>query len=202
MSHFDEVANDWDSPEKVKLMSIIAEKAMTVLQIKRSNEKINSILDFGCGTGLFGLHFLPFCQYLYGIDTSDAMLDVFRKKAAGNHCIDIQNLNLETDVFDKKIDLIVSSMVLHHITDPERLFHKFFDMLSDQGRIAIVDLDQEDGTFHPDNQKMGVKHFGFNREILCEWAKNNGFLAEHVILHQIQKEERTYPLFLLTLSKP
>ena len=42
--------------------------------------KFGSVLDLGCGTGLAGAAFRPFCDWLVGVDLSPAMLAQARGK--------------------------------------------------------------------------------------------------------------------------
>ena len=42
--------------------------------------KFGSVLDLGCGTGLAGAAFRPFCDWLVGVDLSPAMLAQARDK--------------------------------------------------------------------------------------------------------------------------
>ena len=66
MSHFNQAANEWDSDEKTQMMVKLAARTLEHLKL---NKKLD-ILDFGCGTGLFGLEFKEYIHTLTGIDTS------------------------------------------------------------------------------------------------------------------------------------
>ena len=166
MSHFNEQAAEWDSPNKIKMMGLLAKKTAATLNLSQPVD----IMDFGCGTGLFGLEFADYAKTLVGIDTSTGMLEIFNKKIHGESHIKSLCIDLEKEELSEKFDLIVSSMAFHHLTHPEKMILKLKKMLNHGGRIAIVDLDKEDGTFHPDPKAMGVKHFGFSKEELYGWA--------------------------------
>lgn len=196
MSHFNEVANEWDSPGKVEMMQKLA---------SRVKEKVTlgselSILDFGGGTGLFGLEFDEHASSLEVIDTSQAMMDVFDKKTAGDKRFSSRMLNLEESDLNEKYDLIVSSMAFHHLNNPQAVLKKLASSLKSGGRILVVDLDKEDGTFHPDNKAMGVKHFGFSREDLEGWGRELGLKTDWYIINEIEKNDRTYGQFLMVYS--
>jgi ubiquinone/menaquinone biosynthesis C-methylase UbiE len=49
-----------------------------------SEKKVNSILDLGCGTGSHALPFADMGYVVTGVDISENMLDIARKKAANN----------------------------------------------------------------------------------------------------------------------
>lgn len=198
MSHFNHVANTWDSEGKIKLMSQLASKASEKLQLKDDLD----ILDFGCGTGLFGLEFLEYAKSITGVDTSEGMLEVFREKVK-----DLPNVNcllkdLEKGPFEEKLsfDLIVSSMTFHHLSDPEKMIKKLREHLNPNGQMAIVDLEKEDGSFHPDNEGMGVKHFGFSEETLRGWAIASGMKVEVTTINTVEKNDRSYNQFLAIFS--
>lgn len=196
MTHFNAVANEWDSPEKIKLMHALSTNAKKSLNLKTGLK----IMDFGCGTGLFGLEFLDYASELVGVDTSDGMLAVMQQKTSKVSCVRTLNINLELENLAEKFDLIVSSMAFHHLENPAQMISKMHGMLTDKGRLVIVDLDKEDGTFHPDNEGMGVKHFGFSKENLLKWAKEYSH-AHHEIIHQVAKNEQVYPQFMLVLTR-
>ena len=192
MSHFNEVANEWDSEGKVKLMHKLALGAKKVLKLEGKLD----IMDFGTGTGLFGLEFSDNINTLTGVDVSEGMLKVFDEKTSSFDNIQSLNIDLENSELDQKFDLIISSMTFHHLVDPKSVLIKLKKNLNPNGKIAIVDLDEEDGSFHPDNEAMGVKHFGFSKSKLETWAKDTGFDIEHTIISSIEKNDKEFNQFL------
>lgn len=206
MSHFNKAAADWDSPEKVEMMKILATRTMEALQPFLSGGLKRDIIDFGCGTGLFGLAFSDYARTLTGIDTAEGMLEVFEQKTSGQSHIRGILANLEqmdaAPIRDMnlKADLVLSCMAFHHLNDPETMVKKLKSFLSERGVIALVDLDLEDGTFHPDNDGMGVKHFGFGKETTAGWAEAAGLSSERKIIHEVKKNDRAYPIFLVVMK--
>jgi ubiquinone/menaquinone biosynthesis C-methylase UbiE len=196
MSHFNEVANEWDNPQKVKLMQALATNAKKHLNLSKNLK----IMDFGAGTGLFGLEFIDYADSLLGIDVSEGMLKVMEAKTSEYPKIKTKLIDLESEELDEKFDLIVSSMAFHHLTDPKKMAIKLARMLNPKGKLVIVDLDKEDGTFHPDNEGMGVKHFGFDKLELETWNEDK-LQLEHHLIHHVEKNEKSYPQFMLVLSK-
>jgi 2-polyprenyl-3-methyl-5-hydroxy-6-metoxy-1,4-benzoquinol methylase len=191
MSHFNQVANEWDNEGKVAMMQVLAKNVMEKLPLERNLK----IMDFGCGTGLFGLEFSEHAKELVGIDTSSGMLEVFNKKTEGDDRFRSHNINLEEKELNEKFDLIISSMAFHHLNDPKAVLTKLKKNLNPDGKIIIVDLDEEDGSFHPDNEGMGVKHFGFSKNTLINWAKEADLKFEHYIINSIDKNEKKYQQF-------
>lgn len=154
-------------------------------------------LDFGAGTGLLSLPLAEQVKQVTALDTSVAMLDKLRAQQAANiHC-------LNQDIFcglPRQFNGIVSSMALHHVADIPGLFACMQQCLLPGGRLALVDLFCEDGSFHGDNLGKGVKHLGFVPEHLLKHAEEAGFteLELSEFFHIEHKNGRSYPLFLLT----
>jgi hypothetical protein len=73
-------------------------------------------------------------------------------------------------------------------------------MLTQDGFIAVADLETEDGTFHSDN--TGVHHFGFSQEELFDTVAKIGYKEySYLPVHAIKKEKKEYPVFLLIARK-
>ena len=200
MTHFNEVANSWDTNEKIEQNKIYADKIK--LTLKKSS--FANILEFGCGTGLLGSNFIEENNHFLGIDTSNGMLEVFKNKFSNFSNVKSINLNLEENFLNSdyaKFDLIITSMAFHHLKDPKSMVKKFKDMLLPNGAIAIIDLDEEDGTFHPDPKNMGVYHFGFSENVTENWAQSLNFKNHsREIINTIKKESGNFPIFLVIFS--
>jgi 2-polyprenyl-3-methyl-5-hydroxy-6-metoxy-1,4-benzoquinol methylase len=139
-----------------------------------SIDKSMILADFGAGTGLLTYFIAPSVGKIVAIDDSRSMLDEFEAKKDEFACAtDILHIDIMDYKGDEKFDGIISSMTIHHIKDTQEFFLKLFNMLKENGFIAIADLDSENGTFHGDNN--GVHHFGFDREKLEAIAKDAGF---------------------------
>jgi SAM-dependent methyltransferase len=128
------------------------------------------------------------------------MLQVLAEKGFAN----IQTL--QGDVFDglpERYDAVVSCMAMHHVPDTAALLRAFADALKPGGRIALVDLYAEDGSFHGDNVAKGVQHFGFAPDALRALAEQAGLTQigfdEIALIHR--DNGRSYPLFLMTGHK-
>ena len=198
MTHFNKTANEWDTPEKILLNEKYANRIKSLIALNNKSK----ILDLGCGTGLLISNFQNNENILIGVDTSEGMLEVFNKKFVNNTNVRSHLLNLEeNDLDENKVDLVVSSMAFHHLQHPDKMLEKLKKMLSPDGSIAIIDLDFEDGSFHPDPKNMGVYHSGFSNETTKMWADKAKFKNMHrEIIHSINKNEKSYPIFLAIYS--
>lgn len=200
MNHFTEAAKTWDTDEKA-----IRNKALAEAIKKHLNLVQGSYIDFGCGTGLLSEHFVEKANYLLGVDTTKEMLDAFDKKFEKFDQVESCDKNLETQDFSRlmdHIDAIFSAMAFHHLERPEKVLAKLSKVLNESGKIFVIDLLKEDGSFHPDNSKMGVKHFGFDKDDLISWTDGLELkLSGFEIIFNIHKNGRDYPLFMGIFEK-
>ena len=135
------------------------------------------------------------------IDVSQSMLDQLVAKEHLELKVDAVCQNILELPLDTKFDLIVSAMAMHHVEDTNALVHSFAEHLKPGARIALADLDSEDGTFHPDDAQ-GVYHAGFDRGEFQSILESNGFKdVNFVTAHTVNKEGKTYPIFLVTAAK-
>ena len=160
-----------------------------------------SVLDFGAGTGLVATQIAPRVARLLAVDVSAAMLQqLASKEVQGDLTIRCHDI-LEAPL-GETVDLVVSAMALHHVQDTKALFAAFFDHLTPGGRVALADLDSEDGDFHPPGIE-GVFHDGFDRADLAAIARSAGFVEPRfVTATEIHKDGKSYPIFLMTAAKP
>lgn len=159
------------------------------------------VMDFGSGTGLLLERIAPFVRKISAVDISKSMNAQLARKRDSLRCeLDILEIDLASQNLTAKFDVIISSMAMHHVQDTEAMFLKFYDLLNDEGIIAISDLDSEDGSFHTDD--MGVHHCGFDREVIAAAARRARFRdVELADASVVQKPQGSFPVFLLTAKR-
>jgi ubiquinone/menaquinone biosynthesis C-methylase UbiE len=202
---FDREAAQWDaSPFRTMLASQVA--AAMIREIQLSAEM--KVLDFGCGTGLLTLKLQPFVQSITGADSSHGMLGALNDKIKAQG---LSNVQAEFVDFEKGehvaggYNLIVSSMVAHHVPDTLALFKEWHRLLLPSGQVSFADLDTEDGAFHGDN--TGVFHLGFDRQNLSQLLHAAGFhtirdTTATIISKAIEGQGmREFSIFLITAHK-
>ena len=177
-------------------LAAVPGRLLAQLPLKNSDH----VLDFGAGTGLLATAVAPHVAQVTALDTSSEMLQVLEKKGFANIT------TLQQDIFaglPERYHAVVSCMALHHVADTAALLRAFADALHSGGRIALVDLVAEDGSFHGDNAANGVQHFGFAPEAIQALAEQAGLvdIAFSEAL-RAQRNGREYPLFLMTGRKP
>ena len=197
MSDFDQRAQEWDTPERQDRARALADVIRVVVPLATTMRAI----DIGAGTGLLGLALAPDVGEMVLAEPSAGMLEVARSKLATGawHNATAIGFDLSADAPpERPFDLAVSLLVLHHVPDTASALAVIHDMLAPGGRIALLDLDAEDGTFH-DPDAPGIHHQGFERQHITRLAADAGFveLATRTAT-EIERDGRAYPLFLLT----
>jgi hypothetical protein len=92
-------------------------------------------------------------------------------------------------------------MALHHVEDTNSLLNSFAKHLHTGGKVAVADLDKEDGDFHPEGSE-GIFHSGFDRDALQETLENSGFNnIQFFTIHTINKSSKQYPMFMVVATK-
>lgn len=160
-----------------------------------------TVLDFGAGTGLLTGRVAPHVGRVHAVDVSPAMLAQLAQKPelAGKVEIHCQDLLLEP--LAVRADLVVSAMAMHHVADTAALLRALYQRLAPGGRIALADLDAEEGDFHPPGIE-GVFHAGFDRAALGALAEQAGFTdVRFATACTVTKEAKQYPVFLLTATR-
>lgn len=204
MTDFDARAKDWDSdPMKVDRARRVAEAIRKALPLRRSM----TALEYGCGTGLLSFFLQNEFASITLADNSQGMLDVLSDKikvAKTAHMHPVR-LDLAVDSLPaQKFDVTYSLMVLHHILGTDVVLHKFYEILKPDGWLIVADLDKEDGSFHTDGSTD--VHHGFARNELQKRVEAAGFTEVHFsnsyeIKKEIDEEQRTFPVFLMTARK-
>ena len=194
---FVEKAKDWDVNEMVLQLS----NATSAAILENINFKDNmAVMDFGAGTGLITAQVAPHVSSITAIDISQSMLDMLEEKINLKDKVKTVCQDIITQPLEQKFDVIMSAMAMHHVEDTNLLMQRFFQHLKPGAKLALVDLDAEDGTFHPADIE-GVYHDGFDREELKVIMEKNGFKdIKFVTAHIVDKEEKKYPIFLVTAS--
>jgi cyclopropane fatty-acyl-phospholipid synthase-like methyltransferase len=192
---FENKSKSWDmNSKRVQNAKDISEKIVKNIKLDKSME----IMDFGAGTGLLSYFISHKVAKVVAIDNSLSMLEKFHSKADDFFCeTEILEKDLSVDILDRKFDGIISSMTIHHLKDTFTLLKKMYNMLENDGFIAIADLDSEDGSFHSDTN--GVFHYGFDRESLESIAKEVGFKEiKFELVSTIRKSQAEFTVFLMT----
>ena len=200
MSEFDEMAMSWDDdPTRKKRAQVIAE----FLQSKLDLTDFQSAFEYGSGTGLLSFAMQDQFESIDLMDASEEMTKVAElkiNKARLNHMRAHWGDLLSDAALASTVDIIYTMLTLHHVKDTVALLRRFRDSLNSNGKLVIIDLEQEDGSFHDHRPFDG--HNGFSKEGLMNMLHASGFeLEDYDICYSISKmsidqEEKHYPVFM------
>jgi predicted TPR repeat methyltransferase len=195
---FEHKAGDWDT--RPLPAQISAGVGKTLLQQVELHDDM-AVMDFGAGTGLLCAHVAPRVRRVYAVDVSASMLDQLAAKPELQGKVEPMHVDILAAPLPHQVDLIVSAMALHHIEDTDRLLQAFAEHLQPGAKLALADLDSEDGSFHPPDTE-GVYHHGFDRDALCAKLEAHGFSKiEFTTAVEVEREGKRYPVFLVTATR-
>lgn len=163
------------------------------------------VLEFGCGTGVLGLHLaIEHQARLLFVDTSPAMLAVLRGKITELGLADTQVLEGDIAVLpvpEASVDLVVTLMALHHVADLPGALRPLRQALKPGGLLLLGDLLPEDGSFHGAEP---VPHNGFTPADLGQTLAGCGLaVLDQRTFHTLRKPDAAgalheYSLFCIT----
>jgi tRNA (cmo5U34)-methyltransferase len=205
MNEFDLKAAEWDNNP---IIWDRAEAIATEIKKLLPLTKQMTALEFGAGTGVTSFILKDSLKEITLMDNSSEMVKVMdnKIKASGVKNLKTLNINLEeVEYKDVKFDLIFNQMVLHHITDIDKIIAKFYNLLNPDGFLAIADLYSEDGSFHGEGF---TGHNGFDIEVLSNQIKKQGFTnisyRKCYTINKIMSDSETKPfdVFLIIAQHP
>lgn len=147
MNPFDQRAKGWDTERRAARAQVIAG------EIRQAAAGVagRRAMDFGCGTGLVSFALQADFSSILLVDSSVAMV---RQAQAKIDALGIANMTaacLDLTIAPyagAPVDVIFSSMALHHIADIHAAIGALASALADGGMLCLIDLDTDSGAFH------------------------------------------------------
>jgi len=118
--------------------------------LKKYLPNSKSLLDLGCGTGLYSNLMTKFNFNVVGVDRSSNMLNIAKHKYKKNKKLSFIKSSIENIRLNKKFDIISALFHILSYHTTEREIDKFFSkshMLLNKNGILIFDFWYEDGVF-------------------------------------------------------
>lgn len=145
MSFFNEIAGDYDNWYKTKIGSF-ADKVETRLAFDLFVPVQGMrVLDVGCGTGNFSIKLAQKGCKVTGIDISEKMLHIARKKAkmAGLN-IEFKKVDVyDLDFIDESFDAVFSMAAFEFIKEPKKAFDEMYRVLKTGGQLLIGTINKD-----------------------------------------------------------
>jgi len=204
MNEFDIKAGEWDkNPMHWDRSKAIADEIIKLIPLNKNM----TALEYGAGTGITSFLLKDYVKEITLMDNSSEMVRMINKKIDSTKVSNLKtlNFNLETREYtDGKFDLIFTQMVLHHVSDIEKIIGVFNMLLNRGGFLAIADLYEEDGSFHGEGFSG---HKGFNMDALSAVLRKNSFSEiSHKTCFVIDRKltetlSKQFGVFLMTARK-
>lgn len=99
---------------------------------KNNNKKISSVLDIGCRTGDFLLHF-PESIIREGVELSENSVTIAKQRGLMIHRGFVENIT-----FDKQYDVVTCYALLEHLLDPIIFLNRLQKIVSPSGVLVIM----------------------------------------------------------------
>ncbi len=166
------------------------------------------VADIGTGTG----YLLPMLSDRFSrviaVEPAGAMLDAARNRPEllGAANVEFREGALSAlPIRDGEVNLAITSLVLHHVPDPQAAIAELFRCLAGGGRLLIIEQTEHDNADF--RERMGDQNWGFQPEALAAWLRSAGFgglrsrplaTANGNGRHALDAP----PLFVMTAEKP
>lgn len=169
---FEQLANQYDTKERIELANVIVK----ILKPELQNSTSKSLLDYGSGTGLISLEVADLVDSVLLVDSSLKMLEVAETKIKQREMTNAKVLaaDFTKETPELKADIIIMSLVLLHIPDTTKILKELFNILNDGGKLVIIDFDKNEKVHHP------KVHNGFSHEVLKKKLAEVGFTTKEI----------------------
>ena len=125
-----------DSPDRWKFLN--PDRILEMLGL----EKDMTFADLGCGTGYFSIPASAIVRKVYAIDVQQEMLDILNSKIKNGNVTNIEsNLSDGNSIplENGSTDILFMANVFHEIEDQEFMLAEVKRVLSEQGKLVIID---------------------------------------------------------------
>ncbi len=172
---FDAHAGDWD-----RLRTEVLGDFELAAAVSARMPDCGVAVDLGCGDGHLLPALLERAEGVIGVDSSAKMLELARRRFIGDGGrVSLRIGRLEhLPLADGEADFAVTTMVLHHLSQPLAGIKEARRALKTGGLLMVVDFDKHT------NERMRVKYgdmwLGFSREEIETWLEEAGFRVRDV----------------------
>ena len=175
ISHYDKLIDEDNDPfrDDIPLQEYIDKcDGHAFIDLLELTDK-KSVLEIGVGTGRLAIKVLPFCKDFTGIDISLKTIKRAKENLADYNvnliCNDFLNY-----AFDKKFDVVYSSLTFMHIKEKQVAIQKVYNLLNNNG-LFVLSIDKNQSEFiEMGNRKIRI--YPDTKELISNLFKEIGFL--------------------------
>jgi ubiquinone/menaquinone biosynthesis C-methylase UbiE len=164
-----------------RIVEAITERLLSLPSLRAGSK----VLDVGAGSGFFTFKIaekirskIPSVAF-YAMDATPAMLLALEKKKADITPFLGMAENVEASAKEarayaeipQKFDAVFSTLMLHHSTEPEKVFESIKKVLKKDAQAVIIDLCEH--KFEEFRTEMGDVHLGFRLDDIRKMAKTH-----------------------------
>lgn len=138
----------------------------------------DKLLDIGIGTGLCSSLFFKHGLEIYGLDSSDEMLAMCRKKGITQELKNCDLLDTPLPYADAQFDIIISGGVFHFIEDLQPIFKEIARLIKPNGLFAFTNKTFSDELpidSYSKFSKEGIFIFSHSDHYIHQLLKENSF---------------------------
>jgi len=130
--------------------------------------------DLGAGNGQVVQALAPYVSRVIAVDESAEMLEAAAIRLAGVPNVELRNGTLEAlPIADRSLDAALIVLVLHHLPEPQTVFHEVARVLRPRGTFLVVDMLPHNREEY--RREMGHVWMGFEEKQLHDWFVTAGF---------------------------
>ena len=145
-------------------------------------DKNKSVLEIGVGTGRLAVRVAPLCGQFCGIDISPKTIERAKENLVEYRNADLICADFLSHKFDRKFDVIYSSLTFMHIENKQRAVNEIAGLLNDAGRF-VLSIDKNQSGFI-DTGTRRIKIYPNNAAAISGYIKAVGL----TILNQYDTE--------------
>lgn len=176
---------EWNSLLYDDKHDFVSEYGKGLLEFIPDNKE-QSILDLGCGTGTLTAQLYNLCGKIIGVDSSSSMIDKAKKEYRNIEFMVCDALNLP---FESEWDIVFSNAVFHWINDHNALLQNIHKVLKPQGMLicefgANGNISTIENAFSEASNELGFEYnpkFNFPTvENFSKLLENNDFIIDKI----------------------